>query len=140
MRTKIRSKKLHEYLTQNGVDRSEKIALNRAKHEYRKLYKREWIKNNRVKRREIRFHLDNADLELVKEYCKTHKTTPTNLSRELIMSYCNGIEHFSNKELLRGIYKRFGLTINRFNPLDNLDDLKKELIGIETELYKLIQL
>lgn len=137
MRGKIRSKKLLEYLASTGVDRSEKIALNHAKHEYRKLYKREWVKQIRVKRREIRFHLDNADLELVKQYCKTHKTTPTNLSRELIMSYCNGIEHFSNKELLRDIYKRIGLTINRFNSMDNLVDLKKELIGIETELYKL---
>ena len=136
---KIQSKRLYEYLEDQGVLGADQKAIEIAKKQYRKDYKNDWVKQQRRIRKEIRFHLENKSLSLIRAYCKEQSTTPTTLARDLLVAHCSNKSFQPNSKDLQLAYQQLGLVINNLNKQTSKSEMKHRLIDIEDLLSSILQ-
>jgi len=140
VKKRIQSKRLYQYLEDQGVLGADRKTIEAAKKQYRKEYKRDWVKQQRSFKKEIRFHLENESLDLIRAYCKHEHTTPTTLARELLIAHCSKMQNFqpNKKELLRA-YQLLGLIINDLGAETSSLRMKQKLMDIEDVLCSILE-
>ena len=139
MKKRIQSKRLYAYLEDQGVLGADRKTIETAKKQYRKEYKKDWVKQQRMLKKEIRFHLENESLQLIRAYCKKEHTTPTTLARDLIIAHCSNDSNYQpQKRELQRVYQQLGLVINTLSKQSTAIEIKHKLIEIEELLYTIL--
>jgi len=96
---KIRSKALYAYLLEAGVLNGTLEEIDRAKSEYRRIYKQQWKQRKRP-RKEIRMEVTLKDFEVIKIQAAALSLTPTSYARTAVLSSIGSAQLMPNKKAL----------------------------------------
>jgi CRISPR/Cas system CSM-associated protein Csm3 (group 7 of RAMP superfamily) len=133
-----RSEKLYRYLQQHQALDNPRTR-HRLKREYRRKYQNNWARQQRKKKREIRFSLKNEEYQIFKSYCQKHAITPTALARDLVLSQSQSQPFLANKEELLKVAKEIGLAINRIQAEGNTEITLRKLLSAEATLLSYLK-
>ena len=136
---RIRSKKLYEYLVNAGLlnGTPEEVAF--AKQEYRKEYRRTWMKTKASLTKEVRIEFTRREYHNLLIYAKTAGTSPTAFCKSLTNSAIQNKQIIPNKDRLQEILQVISMTFNMALKLNSPVPLIKELHSIETMLIEYLK-
>lgn len=133
---KIRSKKLYEYLVNADLLNGTPEEIFIAKQEYRKEYRREWMKTKASLTKEVRIEFTRREYHNLLIYAKIIGKSPTALCKNLTSSAIQNKQIIPNKERLQEILQEISMTFNTALKLNTPVQLIKELLSIETMLLE----
>ncbi|MBO6516844.1 MAG: hypothetical protein JJ975_09875 [Bacteroidia bacterium] len=133
-----RSKELTRYLRTQGVLNGSKAEILKAKRAFRKRYQKNWAKNYRQHRHEIRFMLCKAEYQRFKDKCQG-QITPTKLAKDLVIGYSLGQDFIPNKETLVTVLRNLGLAINGLYGEGDIQRVTKQLEQAEAQLMNYLK-
>ena len=133
---RIRSKKLWEYLNDAEVLNGSPEEISVAKKEYRKAYRREWMKTRASLTKEVRIEFTRREYHNLLVYANTIGISPTALCKTLTSSAIQNKQIIPNKEKLQDILQMISMTFNMALKLNAPVQLIKELHSIESMLLE----
>lgn len=136
--SRIRSKKLYRFLEEQGA-LSNPREIRRLKREYRRQYQNTWQRQQRKKQQELRFTITKEEYQKVKISCQKESITPSELAKDLLLSYSRSEPFVTNKEELLAVAKELGLSIHRLKA-GEADPTLNKLLSAETRLLTYLNL
>jgi hypothetical protein len=140
---KIKSQALYAFLKERDLLESQDlIAIEQAKREYRRIYKRNWKAARRKTKAEIRFSIKKQDFNALDDLCKeghNQNTSPTQIARDLLLEFLSGNGSVIESKGLNHFARNLGLIINRHVQSSACTSLVQELITLEREILQILK-
>ncbi len=95
---RIRSKNLWQYLCDAGLLTASEEDISKAKAEYRREYKKKWKQNRQMPIKDVRLSFTLKQYQGLKNKAGAMNTTPTVLSRDLVLAFIHSNQLVPDKD------------------------------------------